>query len=239
MSNKKCFVVCPIGPENSDIRNQSDELLKYVIEPVCESCGFTAIRVDNIHASDSITETILEHLKTADLVIADLTGHNPNAFFELGYRSALQKPFIQIKNKNDAIPFDVANTRTFDYDLSSLSATDKFKQKLIQTIETFDFDNLSSEDETNSKDLHSQNNFQFQILQILYGLQESIDKLDKKLQPSSPDANVVSILVDKLKDTQKPSKEELALKFLQNPNAIMQLKELNDLFDNNLFKNKN
>ena len=59
---KICFVVCPIGSEGSETRKRSDELLNYIIKPVCEKCGFEAVRVDNINASDSINNTILERV---------------------------------------------------------------------------------------------------------------------------------------------------------------------------------
>ena len=40
---KICFVVCPIGSEGSETRKRSDELLNYIIKPVCEKCGFEAV----------------------------------------------------------------------------------------------------------------------------------------------------------------------------------------------------
>ena len=84
---KKCFVVSPIGEEGSEIRRRADQVYKYIISPVCEECGFEAIRVDKINQSDSITQTIIDYLTSSELVIADITGHNPNAFYEMGYRT--------------------------------------------------------------------------------------------------------------------------------------------------------
>lgn len=88
---KKCFIVCPIGEEGTDICTNSDQLLKYILQPVCKECDFECIRVDELNDSDSITDTIIKYLTESDLVIADLSTHNPNAFFELGYRTALKK----------------------------------------------------------------------------------------------------------------------------------------------------
>ena len=39
-NQKKCFVVSPIGDENSDVRKNADQLFNYIIKPVCEKCGF-------------------------------------------------------------------------------------------------------------------------------------------------------------------------------------------------------
>ena len=131
---KICFIVCPIGSEGSDVRKRSDQLLKHILQPVCSEIGLKCIRVDELNLSDTITQTILENLKNADLVIADITDHNPNAFYEIGYRTALGKPIIHLKNKSDNIPFDISAIRTFDYDLTDLDMVEELKNRLIQTI---------------------------------------------------------------------------------------------------------
>lgn len=77
---KKCFVVSPIGDEGSEIRKRADQMFKYIIAPVCEETGFEPIRVDKLNQPDSITQTIIDYLLQSELVIADITGHNPNAF---------------------------------------------------------------------------------------------------------------------------------------------------------------
>ena len=117
---KKCFVVSPIGQDGSEIRSNADKLFKYVIKPVCEDCDFDAIRVDQLNDANSITQTILEQLDSADLVIADMTGHNPNVFYEMGYRSRTKKPMIHLKKKGELLPFDVNTIRTLEYDLTDL-----------------------------------------------------------------------------------------------------------------------
>lgn len=115
-----CFVVSPIGEDGSPTRANADKLFKYIIKPVCEKCGFDAIRVDQLNDANSITQTIINKLDHAELVIADLTEHNPNVFFEMGYRAQTQKPIIHLKSKGEKIPFDVTTIRAFDYDLTDL-----------------------------------------------------------------------------------------------------------------------
>ena len=61
--------------------------------------------------SGLITKAIIEQIITADLVIADLTGNNPNVFYELAIRHSYRKPTIQIVKGEIDIPFDVANMR--------------------------------------------------------------------------------------------------------------------------------
>ena len=58
------------------------------------------------------------YLFSSELVIADISGHNPNVFFEMGYRKCTDKPIIHLKKKREMIPFDVNTVRTFEYDLT-------------------------------------------------------------------------------------------------------------------------
>lgn len=135
---KSCFVVCPIGHEESLQRKRSDTVLKHIIDPVCKELGFKVVRVDQINSVDKIDNTIIEHLKTSDLVIADMTEHNPNAFYEIGYRHALSKPLIPIKEEETSIPFDLANLRTITYVTNDLDKVDTAKKRLRETILSFD-----------------------------------------------------------------------------------------------------
>ena len=139
---KKCFVVSPIGDAGTDIRKNADQLYQHIIKPVCEKCGFVAQRVDDFNTSNSITQEILDALNDYDLVIADLTGHNPNVFFEIGYRTKSQKPIIHLKRKDETIPFDVSSIRTFEYDLTDLDMVTATKDRLEQVIKNFKYDEV-------------------------------------------------------------------------------------------------
>lgn len=44
-------------------KKRADQVYKYIISPVCEECGFEAIRVDKVNQSDSITQTIIDYIK--------------------------------------------------------------------------------------------------------------------------------------------------------------------------------
>ena len=209
-----CFVVCPIGEDNSNTRNRSDKLLKHIIEPVCDKNNLKVIRVDTLNSSDSITNTIVEYLNTADLVIADLSDHNPNAFYEIGYRSALKKPIIHLKNKETSIPFDIFSIRTFDYDLTDLDSVTELKQLLNKTIATFNFD--SSINENNEK---SDNDYiNSQVLQELFKIHDGIEEIKKQVSNNRSDTAAVSVLADKLADTNKIS--------IENTMATLVLKEI-------------
>lgn len=117
--NKRCFVISPIGDENSDIRKNSDDLLDLIIIPALEVYNFEIIRGDKIPSPSVITDDIISLVQNADLCIIDLTNKNPNVFYECGRRHETAKPYLHIKRKGETLPFDLAGIRTIDYDISS------------------------------------------------------------------------------------------------------------------------
>lgn len=122
--NKTCFVICPIGTSDSDIRKDSNRLLKYIITPPVSKLGYTIERADEVDKPGSITQQIIDKLMNVDLVIADLTNHNPNVFYELAIRHGAQKPYIQMIKEGQTIPFDVGDLRTIKYDFDIEKATE-------------------------------------------------------------------------------------------------------------------
>jgi len=141
MAKKKiCFVIAPIGEEESEVRKRSDQILKHVIEPPASECGYKAVRADKIDKPGVITSQVIQHVVEDPLIIADLTGHNPNVFYELAIRHAIRKPFIQIIKKGERIPFDVAGTRTINVDHRDLDSVGEAKNEIVNQIKSLEQD---------------------------------------------------------------------------------------------------
>jgi len=105
---KKCLVICPFGLENSDIRKQSDLLFENFIQPTAITEGYDqTYRIIDDAQPGAINTQIITELYNADLVIADLSGSNPNVFYELALRHSIGKPFIHIADNTENIPFDI------------------------------------------------------------------------------------------------------------------------------------
>ena len=230
--NKKCFVVCPISDENSDIRKRSNQLLKHIIKPACENCGFDEPeRIDLIANPNSITDKILECLRTYELVVADLSEHNPNVFYELGYRMALNKPTILLKSKSDTIPFDVANINTIDYDLKDLDKVEETRNRLSSMINAFSFDSFDEDlDQSDSTNIAYS-----KILQELYQIKDDISVI--KDQTKSFDSNAISVLADKLstksqKTDNQVLMETLLPKIIENPDLLVNIMKLSNKLQN-------
>ncbi len=227
---KKCFIICPIGSEESDTRKRSDMLFKHVISPVCKECNFEPVRIDKENTHGPITDKIFKHLKEDDLVIADLTENNPNAFYEMGYRAALGKPSIHLMTKDSPIPFDVSTIRSFSYDLADLDSVEEIKSRLIQTIKSIDFDSVESEKDAVATNVNMIN---AQMLQEIFKIQDSIAKLSANIE--AKDSAAVSVLADKLANTSTKSAdtvlmETLLPRFLENPEQLLKLAEIADKF---------
>jgi hypothetical protein len=135
---KLCFVIAPIGEPDSEIRKRSDVVLKHIIHPAVSIKSYKAIRADQISEPGIITTQIIQHIIEDPLVMADLTGKNPNVFYELAIRHALRKPYIQLIQKGERIPFDIAAIRTIEVDHKDLESVDSAKSEIIKQIDTME-----------------------------------------------------------------------------------------------------
>ncbi|MFO0882763.1 MAG: hypothetical protein U0894_01005 [Pirellulales bacterium] len=94
-----------------------------------------------------ITSQVIQHIVEDQLVIADLTGSNPNVFYELAIRHAIRKPLVQLIQKGEKIPFDVAGMRTIPVDHKDLDSVDEARveiEKQIRSTENRSPDEIDS-----------------------------------------------------------------------------------------------
>lgn len=115
-----CFYITPIGDDGTEVRKHADLFLGSIVEPAVEPFKLKVVRADKIDKPGMITKQIIDHLVNAKLVIADLSYHNPNVFYELAIRHAMRLPTVQIIRKQDRIPFDVGQARTIQIDCSDI-----------------------------------------------------------------------------------------------------------------------
>lgn len=134
MFTKTCFVISPIGPEGTQTRKRSDQVLKYIIQPIAEKCGYNVIRADQIPQPGMITPQVIDHILDDDLVIADLSEKNANVFYELALRHATKKALVQIIHYTEKMPFDVADMRTIHFNYQDMESVEKAKEDLGKQI---------------------------------------------------------------------------------------------------------
>src|SRR5215211_5788209 len=93
------FVLMPFSSE-------FDAVYQRGIKRACDEAGVECERVDEQYFTQSIVERVYEQIARADLIIADMSGRNPNVYYEAGYARALKKPIIFLSQESD-IPFDL------------------------------------------------------------------------------------------------------------------------------------
>lgn len=108
--DRVAFVIMPFVEKGREQRAPGffQEVLQSIITPAANNAGF-AVETAAQAGSDVIQSTIINQLLTANLVIADLTDHNPNVLFELGIRLAKELPVALIKAEGTGPIFDVDN----------------------------------------------------------------------------------------------------------------------------------
>jgi hypothetical protein len=119
MAQHTCFVISPIGKENSPIREGADSVFDLLVEPALQKFNFKVIRADKIGTPGTITTEMIELIQSSEICIADLTGHNANVMYEVGRRHETAKPCIMIARRGEELPFDLGNVRTFFYSLDT------------------------------------------------------------------------------------------------------------------------
>jgi len=92
-----------------------DDIYKLGIQAVANELNVIAERVDEQTFSETILERIYRQIDIADFIIADMTGRNPNVFYEVGYAHAQGKLCTLLTQNTEDIPFDLRHHRHLVY----------------------------------------------------------------------------------------------------------------------------
>lgn len=125
---KICFVISALGPPGSKTRKRSERIYKHIIEPAVKKCGYKTVRADMVSEPGDVPKQIIHYLEEAPMVVADLTGYDPNVLYELGYRQATMKPLVQLIEIGQSVPFSLSSFSIIYVDLH----TDKIKGNIIE-----------------------------------------------------------------------------------------------------------
>ncbi len=117
----RAFIVRPFGlKQNIDF----DAVERDLIAPALDALGITGRTTGEIVSQGNIREDMFRLLLTADLVVADLSIHNANVFYELGIRHSLREKWtVLLRAPGDVVPFDLLTDRYLQYDPANPKAT--------------------------------------------------------------------------------------------------------------------
>lgn len=107
------------------------DIYQYLIADGLKSAGYNVKRADDIKSQSNIIGDIIEGIISSDLIVADLTGSNPNVYYELGIAHALNKKAILLTQEIDELPFDLRSYRVVSYSIH-FSKMNQAKRELSQ-----------------------------------------------------------------------------------------------------------
>jgi hypothetical protein len=233
---KKCFVIMPIGSgETYEIFiNRYENIIKPAIEgvKVGDEQVYQAIRGDFISQTGSITRAIIQYIYSSDAVIADLSGLNPNVFYELGVRHSLRNKTVLIGIKETTPPFDVGDLRIVWYEdkvggeKKAIPEIQSFLKSFLEGDELIDSPIFQAIPELKSRGENKEESAK------LYALQQENENLKTKLavaeqttlslqQSISSISATVSQVLSKLDEGQKQITEDEIDKLLRKRQQIV------------------
>lgn len=128
IDNKLLFVIMPLNDKFDSIYS---EIIKKVVQT---DFNLKIKRADEIFSTKPIIEDIWEHIRKSKYIIADLTGRNPNVFYELGIAHALNKKAILLTQDINDVPFDLKHIRCIVYE-DSIAGSKQLEKGLKNTLE--------------------------------------------------------------------------------------------------------
>jgi hypothetical protein len=131
--DSKCFVIMPFS-KSSEAHTEEywTDHFNNLLKPTIEELGVKAYRVEAMR--EDIIKKIIQALVTSQIVVADLTDHNPNVFWELGVRQSFKYNTITIAEEGTKLPFDVSSKATIFYDPYNQDKLAFFKSNLKEAI---------------------------------------------------------------------------------------------------------
>lgn len=123
-----CFVMMPFA-------DPVGGYYKLIYEPAIKKAGITPVRADtDIFGTGKIIDQIWSGINRAKVLVAELTGRNPNVLYELGLAHALNKPVVLVSSNEPDVPFDIRHVRVIYYDVNDPFWGDKLIAKVAENV---------------------------------------------------------------------------------------------------------
>lgn len=132
-----CFVIMPFGEKlDSDGKViDFDAIYDVLIKDTVEAIGIHCMRCDRIDQTGWIHGKMFRHVYDAQVAVVDITTLNPNVFYELGVRHALNRcTTLLLRQKGTAIPFNIQGFDTIEYDIGNLRSVKAATEKITESI---------------------------------------------------------------------------------------------------------
>ena len=124
-----CFVIMPFS-------ESFNEIYEKIYIPAMQAVGLEPLRADAIYDNQSIIHDIIQSIKDAALILAEVTGRNPNVNYELGMAHALEKEVVIVTSNKDDVPSDYRHLRYIHYNPGGIGWDRKLSSELTATLKT-------------------------------------------------------------------------------------------------------
>ena len=124
---RPAFVAMPYGPAWF-------QSVRDLIVSTASASGFVAEVSKDLGTPGLITDQIWHGIRRAEVVVADISGNNPNVFYELGLAHALGKEVVLTAQGSERPPFDVSTARLLRYELNALPSLKAELQKAFASV---------------------------------------------------------------------------------------------------------
>lgn len=126
----KCFVIMPFASQL--------DFVGRVVNEVVSSYGIDCKRADEVYVSRPVMDDVKQMIATADLVIVDFTGRNPNVYYEAGLADAWRKDWIVLAQSSEDMTFDVRDIRSIRYS-NTMGADIQLRENLHKALQALGY----------------------------------------------------------------------------------------------------
>ena len=134
---RTCYVSIPFGKrEEIDY----DTIYRDIVLPAVREAGFDCHRGDEFETAPLLQKAIMQSVLSADVMVADVSNHNPNVMYELGIRHAIRRGItVVISSGRARLPFNISSVQTLYYQLGpdgtmAPEAASEFRDKLLTAL---------------------------------------------------------------------------------------------------------
>lgn len=205
-SKRLCFILMPFKDSLKSIYWQA-------IKPACIEAGFESLRVDELKGTFNINKKIIQFIFESEAIVADLSGWNPNVFYEMGVAHTIDNKTIMIIHRDENLPFDISNYRCIQYEFTH-EGLKELKFGILEALRTIqEWRKQSTNPVQDFKPVES-----FSSRNTLDGLRIELQRKEKLLKEYEPKLQLLESLHREL------NKLKMENLFLRKQLDILQLK---------------